>query len=317
MARSASPRGLIADLVTPIGPGGTLDASGLDRLLDRVAPFAEGVLLCGPDAGGGSNLGRRKRVEVLLRAMRRVQGRLALVVWITGSTQEETASMLETLEKASEGEGYDGPLFWLNTPLIYHSNRGLPQHCRDLTSFASRPMLLFNDPERVKQAARPMKRANIRTAVLKEAAHVEGVCGVVFRGAMDRVRNYQKAVRFRSDFRIYDGDEEAFLAHPSRHGVLSAGANLAPAAWRRITHASLGLHGDVQAYPDQLKGLWELGRYLEALREAYAKTPSTLILGALDRAGVLGQNPSANPSDAGIEADLQRLLELMRRQGDA
>lgn len=316
MAGSASPRGLIIDLITPIGSNGKVEGSNLDRLLDRVVPYVDAALLCGPDAGMGPALGQAQRLDMLLSTMRRVKGRISLIVWITGSTQEKTSSMLEVLEKGADKEGYKGPLYWLDTPLIYHSNRGLPQHCKNVTSFTSRSLLLFNDPERVKRAARPLKRANIRTSVLKEIAHLEGVCALVFRGGLDRARNYQKAVRFKSDFRVYDGDEGSFLNHPSRHGVLSAGANLAPAAWRRITDSSLGTNGNEQAYPDQLKNIWELGRYLEALREIYSREPSTLIGSVLERTGLLAPESKSSPN-ASREEDARRLHDLMKEHGDA
>ncbi len=316
MADSRSPRGLITDLVTPIGPSGAVDGAGLDRLLDRVLTHVRGVLLCGPDAGGGCGLGQSQRLELLLSAMDRVEGRVPLMAWITGKTPEETASMLEAFEGGIEGRGYDGPLFWVDTPLVYHSNRGLPRHCEDLASSASRPLILFNDPERVRRAARSLKRANIRTAVLKEAAHVEGVCGLFFRGTLDRARNYQKAVRFRSDFRVYDGDEAQFLAHPSRHGVLSAGANLAPSAWERVTASSLGTGGDGPVYPDQQRGIWDQGRYLEALRGLYRGEPSARIAHALERAGVLEPMARA-PVEEPPEGEVRRILELMEQHGDA
>ena len=170
----------------------------------------------------------------------RVREDIPLMVWITGASQDETAGTLQALESKADRRTYGGPLFWVDTPLLYHSNRGLSRHYQDLLSFSSRPIILFNDPERVKQAARPLKRASIRTAVLKEIAHMEGMCGLFYRGTMDRARNYQKAVRFRNLFRIYDGDEALFLDHPSRHGVLSAGANLAPKDWQRV---ALFVHG--------------------------------------------------------------------------
>ena len=315
MADSTCPRGLIADLITPIGPNGAVDRPSLDLILDRVLDHVQGVLLCGPDAGEGAALGQAQRLDVLLSAMNRVNGRVPLMAWITCNTQDETCSMLEVLEKGIEKEEYTGQLFWLDTPLVYHSNRGLPQHLRDLTSFASRPLVLFNDPERIKRAAGPLKRANIRTAILKEATLVEGVHGLVFRGTLDRARNYQKAVRSRSGFRLYDGDEGQFLSHPSRHGVLSAGANLAPAAWQDITASSLGMTGEGQRYPDQLKRIWELGRYLEALRSVYTEEPARLIREALDLAGVL--EPATAPEKLPREDAVHRLHDLMKRHGDA
>lgn len=315
MADSTCPRGLIADLITPIGPNGAVNSPGMDRILERVLHHVQAVLLCGPDAGDGAALGQAQRLDVLLSAMKKVNGRVPLMVWITCSTQDDTCSMLEVLEKGVEKEEYPGQIFWLDTPLVYHSNRGLPQHLRDLASFSSRPIILFNDPDRVKREAGPLKRANIRTAILKETALLEGVSGLIFRGGMDRARNYQKAVRFRSGFRLYDGDEAQFLSHPSSHGVLSAGVNLAPSAWQRITASSLGMTGEEQRYPDNLKHIWELGQYLEALRGIYAEEPARLIRGALDLAGVPGT--AGSYEEIPEEEAVNRLLDLMKQYGDA
>lgn len=315
MADSACPKGLIADLITPIGPDGGIDGNGLDRILDRVLPHVQGVLLCGPDAGLGSALGQAQRLEMLLSAMKRIRAQVPIMVWITCDTLQETLSMLEALEKGVESEDYSGPVFWLDTSLIYHSNRGLPQHFRHLASSASRPLVLYNDPERVKTVGRPLKRSNIRTAVLKETVLLEAVDGLVFRGNLDRARNYQKAVRFSTGFPIYDADEGHFLSHPSRHGVLSAGANLAPSAWQRITASSLGTTGEDYKYPDQLRQIWELGRYLEALRGIYGEDPAGLIRGALSLAGVLEQGPS--PQDLRSDEAVAGLHELMKQYGDA
>jgi len=315
MADSKCPRGLIAELITPIGPDGGVDKSALDRLLDRILYHVHGVLVCGPYAGEGFTLGQAQRLDVLLSAMNRIRGRVPLMAWITCKSQDETCSMLEVLEKGIEKVQYSGQLLWLDTPLIYHSNRGLPQHYKNLTSFSSRPFVLHNDPERVKQAAGPLKRSNIRTAVLKEVSLVEGISGLVFRGTLDRARNYQKAIRSRSGFRLYDGDEGQFLAHPSRHGVLSAGVNLAPAAWRRVTLSSLGLSDGEQTYPDRLKQIWELGRYLEALRGIYAEEPARLIRAALDLAGVL--EPAVTLMAPPEQEAAHRLVELLELYGDA
>jgi len=316
MADTASLRGLIVDLITPIREDGSVDRAGLERHLARVLPYVHGLLVCGPDAGGGEGLGQAQRADALDAVMDRVQEALPLLVWITGRTQDETSGMIEVLEARVEKRSYRGPVFWVDTPLIYHSNRGLPQHYGNLLSFTSRPVLLFNDPERVKRAGRPLKRANIRTAVLKEIAHLEGVRGLVFRGAMDRARNYQKAVRFRSVFRLYDGDEAQFLSYPSRHGVLSPGANLAPRDWARITESSMDTASEQKSYPGHLRQVWESGRYLDALRAAYGERPAHRIGAVLARTGVLASSPPLQDGSDDDEA-ADRLISLMESRGDA
>jgi len=311
MADTESPRGLIIDLITPIRDDGSIDRSGLHRHLDRVIPYVSGILLCGPDAGDGESLGQAQRADMLDAVMERGAQDIPLMVWITGPTQDETTGMLQVLESKAGQRSYGGPLFWVDTPLLYHSNRGLSRHYQDLLSFSSRPILLFNDPERVRQSARPLKRTSIRTAVLKEIAHLEGICGLIFRGTMDRARNYQKAVRFRGLFRLYDGDEALFLDHPSRHGVLSAGANLAPRDWERVAVSSMDTTSEQKSYPGHLRQVWESGHVLHALHAAYGDRPAYRIQAALARLGLLDSSAPVEEISSGDEEAVDRLCALM------
>ena len=50
---SPPPEGLIIELVTPLTSFGKLDKEGLARLVERVAPQADGLLAGGPAAGEG------------------------------------------------------------------------------------------------------------------------------------------------------------------------------------------------------------------------------------------------------------------------
>jgi dihydrodipicolinate synthase/N-acetylneuraminate lyase len=42
------PKGLIVDLITPLDDTGGIDTEGLDSLLEKVLPYAEAILLAGP-----------------------------------------------------------------------------------------------------------------------------------------------------------------------------------------------------------------------------------------------------------------------------
>jgi dihydrodipicolinate synthase/N-acetylneuraminate lyase len=310
MAASTVPKGLIIDLVTPVLPDGGIDRSGIENHLDRVIPFVQGVLLCGPGAGNGRGLNSYQRQEVLEAAANHIAGRTPLLVWITGNDAEETGLLVKSLDERLTDLSYGGPLFWVDTPLTYHSNRGLPQHYKALASSTDRPIILFNDPELVRMGGRPFKRSNIRTAILKEIAQYESVQGIIFCGTLERARNYQKAIRVREGFRIIDGDERQFLLHPSRHGILSAGANLAPAAWQKVTESSIDHSGDSKAYPDYLKQIWAWGSYLEALREVYDAKPAPRILAALLKQGIFDPSISENISATDKDA-ASRLVEMM------
>ncbi|MBW1887689.1 MAG: dihydrodipicolinate synthase family protein, partial [Deltaproteobacteria bacterium] len=264
-----SPRGLIIDLITPLKRGGEIDGRGLGKQLDRMLPHVHALLLASPYMGEGNHLKPTQREELLEKAIVVVRGRVPILVWISQNTEDETRETLALLKKRLEIRNYKGSVFWVDTPLYYHSNRGLPQYYRNLSSNIEDSIILHNDPELIKPQPKPLKRNNIRTSILKDLAQIDNIRGLIFVGSLDRANNYQKAVRSRSDFRIYDGDESHFLSHPSVSGVISRGANLAPKAWQKITTSSLNRSGDQKDYPDYLKQIWEVGGYLSDLKNIY------------------------------------------------
>lgn len=277
MAVLGAPRGLIIDLITPLKTSGDIDGRGLGQHLDRVLPHAQAVFIASPSMGEGQYLNPEQVEELFEKTLVVARGRVPVLVWISRDTEERTTGTLHRLKRRLEIRKYSGQVFWVDSPLFYHSNRGLPLHYRNLSSMVDNPFLLYNDPELIKHVPRPFKRANIRTGILKELARIDNIGGLVYRGDLDRAYHYYKAVRARSDFRIYDGDESYFLSHPSLSGVVSLGANLAPRAWQRITESSLNLSGDQKEYPDHLQQIWELGAYLQELKDLYQGSSFGLI----------------------------------------
>jgi dihydrodipicolinate synthase/N-acetylneuraminate lyase len=309
MADSSSPKGLLIDLITPLKRGGDIDGRGLGRLLDRVLPFVQAVYLASPLSGEGRNLQAAQREELLDKTIVVTRGRVPILIWISQGTEEETKSTLFLLKKRIEKRKYTGPVFWVDTPLFYHSNRGLPLHYRNLSIGDKGPYLLHNDPTLIRELARPLKRNNIRTSVLKDLAQISSIHGLIFSGSLERVRNYQKAVRARTDFRIYDGDESRFLTYPSLSGVVSVGANLAPKAWQKITASSLN-RGNDREYPDSLQQIWETGRYLQSLIEIYYPAPVPLVKQTLAGTGTI-ESPTCTFKAGDVTTKVKALKELV------
>ncbi|MCD6297435.1 MAG: dihydrodipicolinate synthase family protein [Deltaproteobacteria bacterium] len=311
-----APRGLVVDLITPLKNDRSIDGRGLGRLLDRITPHAQAILLAGPGAGEGKNLALDQRLELVEKALVVIRGRIPILIWVTGDTVEKTRKTLLTHKNVLEKRAYQGQVFWIDTPLYYHSNRGLPDHYEDLCSMVDRPFILHNDPELIKGLARPIKRNNIRTSILKELTYLEKLSGLVFQGSLDRAHNYQRASRRRANFKIYDGDETHFLDYPSMSGVVSLGANLTPRAWQRITQSSLKLTGDQKDYPDSLKQVWESGGYLRNLIDIYYKMPAAIVKGVLADMGIIETPTCAFPAE-NQEEPKRRVKELMDRFGDS
>jgi len=315
MEVSSSPRGLIIDLITPLKKSGDIDGRGLGRHLDRVLPHVQAILLCSPYMGEGNHLKPTQREELLEKVIVVVQGQVPILVWISQDTEEKTRETLALLSKRLEIRSYKGSVFWVDTPLYYHSNRGLPEYYRNLSSALKEPFILHNDPELIKYLGRPLKRNNIRTSILKDLAQIDQIQGLIFFGSLDRANNYQKAVRSRNDFRIYDGDESHFLSHPSVSGVISRGANLAPKAWHKITSSSLNWSGDQKDYPDYLKQIWEVGGYLSNLKDIYDNFSVPLIKLILSDMGIM-ESPANTLRAEDMEDRTKRLKDLMGQYGD-
>ena len=309
------PRGLIVELVTPLKSDNRIDAKGLERLLQKVLPHVQAVLLAGPDMGEGGSLDKDQREELLALALPLIAGRVPVLVWISRDTELETKETLAGLNKVRENAGYSGRICWVDTPLYYHSNRGLPQLYQEWAEDFKGTFLLHNDPVLIKNLKRNLKRTNIRTNILKELSLLEPVQGLVFLGPLPRFHNYQRAVHAHSHFRIYDGNENHFLMYPSLSGVISGGANLVPKAWQKVTASSLDLDGVTAQYPDQLHQLWRIGAYLCNLQNVYAKQPVALIKKTLAELGIIAEPHCAAAAPAAPDKTIA-LKKLMQQFGD-
>jgi dihydrodipicolinate synthase/N-acetylneuraminate lyase len=310
MAAMQLPKGLIVDLITPVLKNGEIDGKGLERHLENLMPCVQAIFLAGPYLGEGASLTPEQREALFYRTLLIVQSRLPVLVWISAATDEETKSTLLLLKKRIEKLRYEGPVFWVDTPLYYHSNRGLESSYKKLSSLVEEPFLLVNDPAFVKSKDQPLKRVNIRTSILKVLASIEHIKGMIFFGSLERSFNYRKAVRSSLDFMIYDGDESNFLEHPSLNGVLSRGANLAPAAWKTITGSSLNLNGDIEGYPDRMVQILNAGRYVNELKNIYQGHGPDFFKQILAETGVLVDHVSAAELEKNT-GDVKKILELM------
>jgi dihydrodipicolinate synthase/N-acetylneuraminate lyase len=311
MAATQLPKGLIVDMITPLLKDGGIDGKGLEQYLKAMIPGTQAVFLAGPYMGEGEDLSREQREELFHRTLTIVQSRLPVLVWISMGTADETQATLILLKERLETLNYSGPVFWVDTPLYYHSNRGLEAHYKNMSSIVKGPFILINDPAFIRRKDQPLKRVNIRTSILKRLASIESIAGLIYFGSLDRSYNYRKAVRSRSDFMIYDGDESHFLEHPSLNGVLSRGANLAPAAWKTVIASSLGLSGNLEDYPDRMMQILEAGRYLNDMKLIYMGHGPGFFKQVLSEMGIIGHpgSPVDSEKNAGDVKKIKGLME--------
>ena len=306
---SSPPEGLVIELVTPLTNAGELDAASLVRLLDRVLAVADGLLVGGPQIGEGLALPREVRLDLLTRTLTQVGGRLPLFFGISGATPEETRELALAARQAVKSQEYRGKVFLADLPLWYHSNRGLPQFYQGWLKEANLPLILLNLPELMQERAFLFKHRNLRTQVVKKLSALPDIVGLVYQGEMRRFLNYHLAAVARPAFAFYEADEHRFLTRPGAWGVVSAGAQLYPEAWARVTRACL--------HPEEVgedlaarHHLWEESTRLINLAGLYRPAPAPLLKAALAAQGILAGDATAAGTPPAPPPQKQKFLDF-------
>jgi 4-hydroxy-tetrahydrodipicolinate synthase len=309
------PRGLICPLVTPLKADDALDMATLERLIAQAGVGADAVLIGDVLWGEGLQLSPDTRIEMARATLDIVQGKWPVLITITSETSEATLELVARMESFIERSGYSGSVFWVDYPVYYHGNRGLPQFYEAMARDTAIPLILGNHPGLIHRRKRRMRHKNIRTSVLKKLSAVDRIQGLIFSGSLKRSINYHKAVRHRGEFKFYDGDEAAFIKQPSSDGVVAGGANLLPQAWHEITWSSLNRYDVQQQYADHVSQIWETGVMVQEFHDLYAKSPAAVLKRMLHVAGVL---PNAHTASGTRPTDKtqNRAVETICRKYD-
>lgn len=307
MDTTVAPRGLICSLALVPNPDNTDVFLGLESLITRLQPAVAGLFLdpmfWSPDASQCGPVSSSLLEEVIGMV---VPG-LPLWVRITGTSAEQTLHICRQLETVCRRLNYRGPLAWVDTPLFYHSNRGLPDHYRHLLADTEFSLIADNDPQLIRMIGDKAKRKNIRTAVMKKLAQEPRLVGLIHRGDLQRAMNYQRAVREHNNLLVYDGGESSFLQRPSASGVVSVGANLLPYEWRTVTLASLNLDDSHLEQGGRFRHLWESGQRVRTLLQYYDHAPARIIPAVLAAWGMIRQN--GQPLTPEDQKALDQILE--------
>ena len=306
MDTTVAPRGLICSLALVPNPDNTDVFLGLESLITRLQPAVAGLFLdpmfWSPDASQCP-----VSSSLLEEVIGMVVPGLPLWVRITGTSAEQTLHICRQLETVCRRLNYRGPLAWVDTPLFYHSNRGLPDHYRHLLADTEFSLIADNDPQLIRMIGDKAKRKNIRTAVMKKLAQEPRLVGLIHRGDLQRAMNYQRAVREHNNLLVYDGGESSFLQRPSASGVVSVGANLLPYEWRTVTLASLNLDDSHLEQGSRFRHLWESGQRVRTLLQYYDHAPARIIPAVLTAWGMIRQN--GQPLTPADQKAIDQILE--------
>ncbi len=284
-------RGLWCRLYTPEDPD-ALDWAGFLR---ATAPFVDGWVIDPPfwnPAGHGPHL-QAHDLDHIPELVARLPDYQPLAVRITGRDRAETLENVQRLEQELGKDTRFALVLWLDTPLSYHGNRGLPAVYQQLAVLSHRPFVLENDPERIRPLKAWGRHVNLRTSVLKTLARNPRILGLIHHGSFKRVFNYSKAVVKRPDFGLMDGEERTFLEYPSTTGVVSVTANLAPRLWRKLLDRK-----SLSARARDTQGYLAVMKLLREGLEAVGPDPVRAVPWALHRMGFLASGKPVSEESA-------------------
>lgn len=286
------PTGLITALATPFDEAGALDLDAWRRLLQsQLAAGVEGIVVAG--STGEASMLQDVEYDTLLRiAVETVGGRVPV---LAGTGLSGTAHTIAQTRRAAAG-GADVALV-VTPPYLRPTQEGLLAHYRAVAEQGGLPVMLYNVPGRTGVDLLPET-----VAMLATHARIVGIKEAV----ADPARMAALLGLRGPGFRILSGDDgtagRAMLA--GADGLVSVGANAAPAAYRRLCELARG--GDSATV--------EWNARLAPLHEFCGVEPNPIPVKALlQRLGCgHGLRLPLLPLSAQYQAEAERIVALVR-----
>ena len=228
MALARPLAGIVPPLLTPLLDRDTLDAAGLERLVEHVlAGGASGLFLLGT-TGEGPSLSHRLRRDLVSRACAQVDGRASVLVGVTDT------AFVETIELARHAARAGADALVIAPP--YDMPQGQPElreYLGHLLAELPLPLFLYNMP--------PLTKVPFELETVRWALDQEGVSGLKdSSGDMAFFSRVVALARSRPDWPVLMGPEE--LLGPSvlagGHGGVPGGANLFPRLYVALYRAA-------------------------------------------------------------------------------
>ena len=221
-------RGIIPPLVTPLEDRDTLDAAGLERLIEHIlAGGVHGLFILGT-TGEAPSLSYRLRYELIERVCGQVKGRVPVLVGITDT------SFVESVNIAGKAREAGAQAVVLAPPYYFPAGQAeLLEYLRHLTPELPLPVFLYNMPSYTKLVYEP--------ETIRAAADFPGIAGIKdSSGNMIYFRRLQSLLKDHPDFSLLIGREE-LLAEAvlfGGHGCVCGGANLIPQLYVDLYNAA-------------------------------------------------------------------------------
>ena len=221
-------RGIIPPMVTPLSDRDTLDAAGLERLVEHVlAGGVQGLFILGT-TGEGPSLSYRLRCELIDRVCEQVAGRVPVLVGVSDT------SLVESLNLADYAADAGAQAVVLAPPYYYPAGQAeLFQYVEQIAAELPLPVFLYNLPSHTKLSFEP--------ETVRRLMEIPNVVGLKDSSAdMIYFHKVRRLCQQRADWSLLIGPEE-LLAEAvllGAHGGVSGGANLCPRLYVELYQAA-------------------------------------------------------------------------------
>lgn len=253
---SAAYRGIIPPIITPLKDRDTLDAEGLERLVEHMlAGGVHGIFALGT-TGEAPGLSYRLRREMVERTCRLVKGRVPVLVGITDTSFVESVE----LARFSADQGVSAVV--LSAPYYFPVGQPeLVEYVEDLVPELPLPVFLYNMPSHTK--------VTFELETVKRAMQIPGIIGIKdSSGNMVYFHQLVRELKQRPEWSLLAGPEELLGESVllGGHGGVCGGANLCPrlyvslyeAALRNDVQRVMELHAQVMSISGTI---YKVGRY--------------------------------------------------------
>ena len=226
-------RGSLVAIVTPMHEDGSLDLSGMCKLVDwHINQGTDGIVVVGT-TGESPTVGFDEHCELIRITVEQAAGRVPVIAG-TGANCTAEAITLTQCAKASGATAGLSVVPYYNKP----TQEGLYQHYKKIAEAVDLPLILYNVPGRTV--------ADMSNDTTLRLAQVPGIIGTKdATGDMERATDLIR--RAPEGFALYSGDDASGLPFMllGGHGVISVTANVAPKLMHEMCVAALS--GNLQA----------------------------------------------------------------------
>jgi 4-hydroxy-tetrahydrodipicolinate synthase len=211
-------RGIIPPMVTPLADRDTLDAGGVERLVEHlISGGVHGLFILGT-TGEAPSLSYRVRRDLITQVCRQVAGRVPVLV---GATDTSYAESIHLSNHAAEA---GAQAVVLSAPYYFPAGQPeLLEYIQDIAADLPLPMFLYNMPTHTKITFDPN--------TVREALQIPNVVGLKDSSAQMIYFHKLRAIcAARPDFSLLVGPEELLGESVlfGAHGGVCGGANLFP-----------------------------------------------------------------------------------------